>query len=58
MMRCPKCGVEDIAEIVYEQVEMTAEVLQKIQAHKLIIRLNPEGDRQPKYHCNYCKYEW
>ena len=57
-IRCPKCASTDIAEIVYGPFEMTDELLQLVQAKKVLIRNEPKPENQPCYYCYYCGYEW
>ena len=57
-LRCPKCASTDIAEIVYGPVEMTDELLQLVQAKKVLIRNESKPDNPPCYYCYYCGYEW
>ena len=57
-LRCPKCGSTDIAEIVYVPVEMTDELLQLVQAKKVLIRNEPAPENPHQYYCYYCGYEW
>jgi hypothetical protein len=61
----------DIAEILYGPVEMTAELMQRIQLRRVVVRpadhpfdLRSKGchpsvpSNPPEFYCNYCKYEW
>lgn len=57
-LRCPKCGSMDIAEILYGPVEMTPELMQRIQLRRFQVRHEPAPANPPQYYCNYCKYEW
>ena len=57
-LRCPKCGSNDLAEILYQPVKMTEELLQQIQAKKVLIRNEPKPANPPRYYCYYCGYEW
>ncbi|MHC4289391.1 MAG: hypothetical protein ACYSOF_04255 [Planctomycetota bacterium] len=57
-LRCPKCGSGDLAEIVYGPVEMTEDLLLKVQAKKVLIRNEPVPENPPRYYCFHCGYEW
>ena len=57
-LRCPKCASTDVAEIIYGPVEMTDELLQLVQAKKVLIRNEPAPKNPPQYYCYYCGYEW
>ena len=57
-LRCPKCGSMDIADIVYDPLAMTEELLKRIQAKKVVIRPGAQKTGVPLYYCNYCGYEW
>ena len=57
-LRCPKCASTDVAEIIYGPVEMTDELLQLVQAKKVLIRNEPAPENPPQYYCYYCGYEW
>ena len=57
-LRCPKCGSMDIAEIIYGPVEMTDELMQKIQLRRVQVRNEAVPANPPEFYCNYCKYEW
>ena len=57
-LRCPKCGSVDIAEIIYQPVEMTEELMHQVQAKKVLIRNEPKPEKAPRYYCYYCGYEW
>ena len=57
-LRCPKCGSADLAEIIYQPVEMTDELLRLVQAKKVLIRNEPPPANAPRYYCYYCGYEW
>ena len=57
-LRCPKCGSEDLAEIMYQPVVMTEDLLRQIQAKKVLIRNEPKPNNPPRYYCYYCGYEW
>ena len=57
-LRCPKCASKDIAEIIYGPVEMTDELLQQVQAKKVLIRNELKPENPPRYYCYYCGYEW
>ena len=57
-LRCPKCASTDVAEIIYGPVEMTDELLQLVQAKKVLIRNQPAPENPPQYYCYYCGYEW
>ncbi len=57
-LRCPKCGSMDIAEIVYGPVEMTPELMQRVQLRRVQVRNELKPDNPPEYYCNYCRYEW
>ena len=50
-LRCPKCGSNDIAEIIYGPVEMTDELLRLVQSKKVLIRNEPKPENPPKYYC-------
>jgi predicted RNA-binding Zn-ribbon protein involved in translation (DUF1610 family) len=57
-LRCPKCGSKDLAEIVYGPVEMTEDLLRRVQAKTVLIRNEPKPDTPHRYYCYYCGYEW
>ena len=57
-LRCPKCGSRDLAEIVYGPVEMTEDLLCRVQNKKVLLRNKPEPDNPPRYYCYHCRYEW
>ncbi|MHC5134881.1 MAG: hypothetical protein ACYSO0_00520 [Planctomycetota bacterium] len=57
-LRCPKCASTDVAEIIYGPVEMADELLQLVQAKKVLIRNEPAPENPPQYYCYYCGYEW
>lgn len=57
-LRCPKCGSMDIAEIIYGPVEMTDELMQRIQLRRVVVRNEPAPEHPPEFYCNYCQYEW
>ena len=57
-LRCPKCGSKDIAEIIYGPVDMTAELIERIQFKKAVIRNDAHAGAHSTYYCNYCDYEW
>lgn len=57
-LRCPKCGSADLAEIVYQPVQMTEDLLRQVQEKKILIRNEPQPDNPPRYYCYYCGYEW
>jgi len=48
----------DIADIVYDPLAMTEELLKQIQAKKVVIRPGAQKTGVPLYYCNYCGYEW
>lgn len=57
-LRCPKCGSNDLAEIVYQPAAMTEELLQRVQEKTVLIRNEPKPDKPCRYYCYYCGYEW
>ncbi len=57
-LRCPKCGSADLAEIVYQPVQMTEALLRLVQDKKVLIRNEPPPENPPRYYCYYCGYEW
>lgn len=57
-LRCPKCGSQDLAEIVYQPAKMTQELLRNVQDKKVLIRNEPPPEHPPCYYCYYCGYEW
>jgi len=57
-LRCPKCGSADIAEIVYGPVEMTDNLLRRVQAKEVLIRNEVPPENPPRYYCYHCGYEW
>ena len=57
-LRCPQCGSNDLAEIMYQPVQMTDDLLRRIQAKKVLIRSETKPDAPPRYYCFYCGYEW
>lgn len=57
-LRCPKCGSGDLAEIVYQPVKMTDDLLRRVQDKKVLIRNEPRPDNAPRFYCYYCGYEW
>jgi len=57
-LRCPKCGSEDLAEIVYQPTQMTEELLRLVQEKKVLIRNEPPPEKPPRYYCYHCGYEW
>ncbi|NLK42702.1 MAG: hypothetical protein GX298_11715 [Planctomycetes bacterium] len=57
-LRCPKCGSTDIAEIVYNPAAMDEELLRRVQAKRAVLRTGAQIKPAPRYHCNYCDYEW
>ena len=57
-LRCPKCGSTDLAEILYQPVEMTELLLLRVQEKKVLIRNEPAPENPPRYYCYHCGYEW
>lgn len=57
-LRCPKCGSTDIAEILYQPVEMTDSLIAQIRARKIVVRPASSDGARMKYYCHYCRYEW
>ncbi|MCE5185365.1 MAG: hypothetical protein LLF76_04485 [Planctomycetaceae bacterium] len=57
-LRCPKCGSTDIAEIIYQPVELTESLIEQIRTRRVVLRPAPAGAPRLKYYCYYCGYEW
>jgi hypothetical protein len=57
-LRCPKCGSADIAEILYQPVELTESLIEQIRARQIVLRPAPSDGARKQYYCHYCRYEW
>ena len=53
-MKCPRCGGEDTAPIMYGMPTFDDELEQAIADHKIVLGGCCISDADPKYHCFQC----
>jgi hypothetical protein len=58
LKKCPKCGSDSIAEILYGLPAFDEQMERDIDSGKIVLGGCCISDDSSKGHCNKCKYEW
>lgn len=56
--KCPACGSESIAKIMYGMPMMTPELEEELRTGKLSLGGCCVSDDSPRWECNGCGEEW
>ena len=56
--KCPECGSDSIAEILYGLPAYDEQMERDLDAGKIVLGGCCVSDDSPEWHCNKCKHEW
>jgi len=56
--KCPKCGSDSIAEILYGLPAYDEQMERDLEAGKIVLGGCCIFDDSPRWHCNKCEHEW
>lgn len=56
--KCPKCGSNNVAEILYGLPDFSDEMLQALKDGKIVCGGCCISGNDPEYRCNKCGYEF
>ncbi len=57
-IKCPFCGSESIAEILYGMPAFSEELDRELEQKKIILGGCIISEDSPEFHCNKCHREW
>lgn len=57
-LQCPKCGSEDVAEVVYGLIPALSEDLKRNLSEGKIVLGGCCVDSYGRWQCNRCEYRW
>lgn len=57
-MRCPKCGGQDVAKILYGLPAFDTKLEEDFRCGRIILGGCEEGVNNHHWHCNTCKNEF